>query len=80
MYAFRINCRARAFVFGTGTTALMPAAPVTDLSPGQVTPDHSVLWQVELEKVLAGAPAATERSLVGCLPLCRPARGRKGGR
>ncbi|OSJ18834.1 hypothetical protein BST63_04780 [Bradyrhizobium canariense] len=38
----------------------MPAATVTDLPPGQVTPDHSVPWQVELEKVLAGAPAAIE--------------------
>lgn len=53
----------------------MPAATVTDLPPGQVTPDHSVPWQVELEKVLAGAPAAIEAvAALGCLPLCRPAR------
>ncbi|MGY4427583.1 hypothetical protein ACVWWO_000060 [Bradyrhizobium sp. F1.13.1] len=44
-----------ASVFGTGTTALMPAAPVTDLPPGQVTPDHPVPRQVDLEKVLAAA-------------------------
>lgn len=61
-----------ASVFGTGTTALMPAAPVTDLPPGQVTPDHPVPRQVDLEKVLAAAPSASE-GLLSSGPAVMPA-------
>jgi hypothetical protein len=56
-------------VFGTGTTALMPAAPVTDLPTGQLTPDHPVPRQVDLEKVLAAAPAASDAMAVSVPPV-----------
>lgn len=42
-------------VFDAGTPALMPAAPAADLPTGQFTPDHSVMPQVDVEKL---APAA----------------------
>lgn len=41
------------FVSGTGTTAAMPAAPLTDLPTGQFTSEHSVPLQTDVEKLLA---------------------------
>lgn len=46
-----------ASVFDAGTPALMPAAPVTDLPTGQLTPKHSVPPQVDGEKLAAAARA-----------------------
>ncbi|UFS86859.1 hypothetical protein LPJ38_24740 [Bradyrhizobium daqingense] len=44
-------------VFDAGTPALMPAAPVTDLPSGQLTPERAVPLLVEVEKLSESARA-----------------------
>lgn len=44
-------------VFDPGTPAVMPGAPVTDLPSGQLTPEHAVPLQVDVEKLAAAARA-----------------------
>lgn len=46
-----------ASVFDAGAPPLTPAAPTADLPPGQLTPQHSMPSQVDVEKLAVAARA-----------------------
>jgi hypothetical protein len=48
-----------ASVVATGAAALAPPAPVANRATGQLTPDHPAPRQVDVEILLAAAPAAS---------------------
>ena len=49
-----------ASVLATGAAALVPPAPVEKLATDQLTPDHATPRQVDVETLLAAAPAASD--------------------
>ncbi|RZM91719.1 hypothetical protein CWO91_40825 [Bradyrhizobium genosp. SA-3] len=57
-----------AFVSGTGT-ALMPAAPFTDLPTGQLTSEHSVPLQIGVEKPRAAVSDVADASVPSAMPV-----------
>ncbi|MCK1420826.1 hypothetical protein IVB14_13990 [Bradyrhizobium sp. 180] len=61
-----------ALVVGTGTTAVMPAAPFTALPTGQFTSEHSVPFQIDVEKPLAAVRDAAAASVPPAIPVGMP--------
>jgi hypothetical protein len=61
-----------ASAFSPGGTALVPAAPVTDLPVGQLTPEHFVPPQVDVEKLLAAGSDADPKAPRPAMPVGMP--------
>jgi hypothetical protein len=49
-----------ASVLATGTAAFVPPAPIETLATDQLTPDHRTPRQIDVEALLAAAPAASD--------------------
>jgi hypothetical protein len=49
-----------ASVLTTGAAAFVPPAPIQNLATDQLTPDHPTARQVDVETLLAAAPAASD--------------------
>ena len=49
-----------ASVLATGAAALVPPAPIANPATDQLTPDHATPRQVDVETLLAAAPAASD--------------------
>jgi hypothetical protein len=57
--AFELKVVDAASVIATGAAALAPPAPVANRATGQLTPDHPTPRRVDVETLLAAAPAAS---------------------
>jgi hypothetical protein len=58
-------------VVATGAAALAPPASVANRATGQLTPDHPTPRQVDVETLLAAAPAASD-AVAASVPLAPP--------
>ena len=69
-----------ASVVATGVAALVPPAPVDNLGTDQLTPDHRTPRQVDVETLLAAAPAASDAVAASVPPVAGRLSYRRGGR
>ena len=69
-----------ASVLATAIAAFVPPAAVENLGSDQPTPDRRTPRQVDVERLLAAAPATSDQVAASVPPVCRSLSPRRGGR
>ncbi|UPK38959.1 hypothetical protein IVB18_18020 [Bradyrhizobium sp. 186] len=66
--ASKLKVADAASVVAIGAAALVPSAPIANRATDQLTPDHPTQRQLDVETLLAAAPAASDTVAVSVAP------------